>query len=45
MIPPLIGMVAPSCSRDLESPEGDELEVEDVIFERESSKASLRIAK
>ena len=45
MILPLVGMVAPSCSRSLVSPEGDELEVDNVIFERESSKASLRIPK
>jgi hypothetical protein len=43
IIAALIGMVAPSCSRDLVSPEGDELEVVNVVFERESSKVSLRI--
>jgi hypothetical protein len=42
MIAALIGMVAP-CSRDLVSPEGDELEVVNVVFERESSKVSLHI--
>ena len=42
MIPALIGMTAP-CSSDLVSPEGDELEVVNVVFDRESSKFSLRI--
>jgi hypothetical protein len=43
MITPPTGMVATSVSRGLESPGGDELQFEDVLFARESSKASFRI--
>lgn len=45
MRPPVVDMVAPSCSRDLVSPEDDVLEVVEGIFGRESSKTSLRIPK
>lgn len=43
MTNPPTGMIAASGSRDLASPDGDEQEFDDVIFARESSKASLRI--
>ena len=42
---PPTGTVAPSWSRDLTSPEGNELEVVDAIFARESSNASFLIPK
>lgn len=44
VVPP-IGTVVPSCARDLASPVGNELDTVDVVFVRESSKASLRIPK
>jgi hypothetical protein len=43
MITPPTGMVATSVSRDLESPVSDRLQFDDVLFARESSKASFRI--
>lgn len=42
---PPTSTIAPSWSRDLTSPEGNELEVVDAIFERASSNASFLIPK
>lgn len=45
MAVPPIGTVVPSCTADLVSLVGNELDMVDAVFARESSKGSLRIPK